>query len=59
MNVSVANIYRLGIKELWSLVRDPMMLVLIFYTFTVSMTGRHCRRASYQASTRHISKPRP
>jgi len=37
MNVSVANIYRLGIKELWSLVRDPMMLVLIFYTFTVSI----------------------
>ena len=24
-----SNIYRLGIKELWSLVRDPMMLVLI------------------------------
>ncbi len=32
-----ANIYRLGIKELWSLVRDPMMLVLIAYTFTVSI----------------------
>ena len=28
---------RLGIKELWSLVRDPMMLVLIVYTFTVSI----------------------
>ena len=37
MNASVANIYRLGIKELWSLVRDPMMLVLIVYTFTVSI----------------------
>jgi len=32
-----ANIYRLGIKELWSLIRDPMMLVLIFYTFTVAI----------------------
>ena len=32
-----ANIYRLGIKELWSLVRDPIMLVLIAYTFTVSI----------------------
>nr|WP_316640079.1 ABC transporter permease [uncultured Roseateles sp.] len=32
-----ANIYRLGIKELCSLVRDPMMLVLIAYTFTVSI----------------------
>lgn len=32
-----AHIYRLGVKELWSLVRDPMMLVLIAYTFTVSI----------------------
>ena len=31
---SAANIYRLGIKELWSLVRDPIMLVLIAYSFT-------------------------
>lgn len=33
----LANIYRLGIKELWSLARDPMMLVLIVYTFTYSI----------------------
>jgi ABC-2 type transport system permease protein len=32
-----ANIYRLGVKELWSLARDPTMLVLIAYTFTVSI----------------------
>ncbi len=31
------NIFRLGIKELWSLARDPMMLALIVYTFTVSI----------------------
>ncbi len=31
----LANIYRLGVKELWSLIRDPIMLVLIGYTFTV------------------------
>ena len=37
MNSSITKIYRLGIKELWSLVRDPMMLVLIVYTFTVSI----------------------
>jgi len=37
MHSFMANIYRLGIKEMWSLVRDPMMLVLIFYTFTVSI----------------------
>ncbi|ONN63667.1 ABC transporter permease [Herbaspirillum sp. VT-16-41] len=34
---SWANIYRLGIKELWSLLRDPAMLVLIAYTFTLSI----------------------
>ncbi len=33
----LANIYRLGIKELWSLLRDWMMLVLIVYTFTLSV----------------------
>ncbi|MDO8651818.1 MAG: ABC transporter permease [Undibacterium sp.] len=33
----LANIYRLGIKELWSLWRDPMMLVLIAYTFTLGI----------------------
>ncbi|WP_243039242.1 ABC transporter permease [Dyella sedimenti] len=33
----LTNIYRLGVKELWSLVRDPMMLILIVYTFTVSV----------------------
>ncbi|MGL4554913.1 MAG: ABC transporter permease [Gemmataceae bacterium] len=34
---SAANIYRLGVKELWSLVRDPVMLVLIAYVFTASI----------------------
>ncbi|AMG44885.1 ABC transporter permease [Achromobacter ruhlandii] len=30
-----ANIFRLGVKELWSLARDPMMLALIFVSFTL------------------------
>jgi len=30
----LANIYRLGVKELWSLWRDPFMLVLIIYSFS-------------------------
>jgi ABC-2 type transport system permease protein len=29
--------FRLGIKELWSLWRDPMMLVFVVYTFTLSV----------------------
>ncbi|OZI34470.1 hypothetical protein CAL29_13235 [Bordetella genomosp. 10] len=33
----VLNILRLGRKEFWSLLRDPTMLVLIVYTFTVSV----------------------
>lgn len=32
-----ANVWRLGIKELWSLARDPMMLVLIVYVFTAAV----------------------
>jgi ABC-2 type transport system permease protein len=31
----LSNIYRLGIKELWSLARDPVMLVLISVSFTM------------------------
>lgn len=37
MRSSLANIYRLAVKELWSLARDPIMLVLIAYTFSVSI----------------------
>ena len=33
-----AVIFRLGVKELWSLARDPVMLTLIGFTFTVSIT---------------------
>jgi ABC-2 type transport system permease protein len=33
----IATIYRLGIKELWSLVRDPTMLGVIIYMFTLSI----------------------
>lgn len=32
-----AVILRLGVKELWSLARDPVMLALIGFTFTVSI----------------------
>ena len=32
-----ANILHLGVKELRSLLRDPMMLVLIAYSFTISV----------------------
>lgn len=31
----LANIFRLGVKELWSLARDPMMLILILVSFTL------------------------
>lgn len=37
MRANLAIIYRLGIKELWSLLRDPIMLVLIAYTFSFSI----------------------
>lgn len=34
---SVLTIYRLGVKELWSLIRDPVMLVLIVYVCSISV----------------------
>lgn len=34
---STSNIYRLGIKELWSLIRDPVMLLLIVHAFTLAI----------------------
>ncbi|HVW70592.1 MAG TPA: ABC transporter permease [Steroidobacteraceae bacterium] len=33
----MTNISALGVKELWSLWRDPMMLVLVVYAFTFSI----------------------
>src|SRR6478752_8870344 len=33
----IVNIYRLVIKELRSILADPMMLVLVVYTFTVAV----------------------
>jgi len=46
-----SNIYRLGIKELWSLLRDPVMLVLIAYTFTASVYSA----ATAQPDTLHMA----
>lgn len=37
MHRHLHNIYRLGVKELWSLWRDPVMLILILYVFTISV----------------------
>jgi ABC-2 type transport system permease protein len=34
---ALKNIYRLGVKELWSLWRDPAMLLLIVYIFTLQI----------------------
>jgi len=37
MSFRLANVYRLGVKELWSLWRDPALLLLIAYTFTAAL----------------------
>lgn len=37
MRQKLSNIYRLGVKELWSLWRDPIMLFLIVFTFTFAV----------------------
>lgn len=33
----ISNVVRLGVKELWSLWRDPALLLLIVYTFTAAL----------------------
>jgi ABC-2 type transport system permease protein len=35
--ISLRKVWRLGIKEWWSLLRDPVMLLLIVYTFTAAV----------------------
>ena len=37
MRQFLSNTWRLGIKELWSLRRDPTMLVLIAFVFTLGV----------------------
>ena len=37
MKIFLSNTYRLGVKELWSLRRDVVMMVVIVYTFTLSI----------------------
>ncbi|MED5524329.1 MAG: ABC transporter permease [Pseudomonadota bacterium] len=31
------NVYALGVKELWSVLKDPVLVVLIIYTFTLAL----------------------
>jgi len=33
----LGNVWNLGVKEIWGLLRDPIMLVLIVYAFTVGV----------------------
>jgi ABC-2 type transport system permease protein len=37
MRAFLANTYRLGVKELWSLWRDPVMMLMIAYVFTLGI----------------------
>lgn len=36
MRRHLENVYRLGVKELWGLARDPMLVFLIVFSFSVS-----------------------
>lgn len=40
MRRHLLNVYRLGVKELWSLARDPMLLILIVVSFTIMIYNR-------------------
>ncbi len=49
MFTKLQNIYQLGCKELWSLWRDPIMLVLIIYVYLIDLHLINCgeRHAKY------------
>ena len=49
------NILHLGVKELWSLARDPIMLLLIVFAFTVSIYSTASGAAGHapQGADRH------
>lgn len=49
--LSLTNIWHLGIKELWSLRRDPIMLTLMVFTFTASVYSA----ATAQPDTLHLA----
>jgi hypothetical protein len=52
----IANVFRLGIKELRSLARDPIMLTLIVYAFTFGVYARRSRSSTRTARlSRHGS----
>lgn len=48
----VDNIYRLGVKELWSLARDPILVALVIFSFTVTIysSATALPETLYQAS---------
>ncbi len=52
MKRHLENIFRLGIKELWSLARDPILIVLVIFSFTVTIysSATAVPETLYQAS---------
>ena len=50
--LSASNIYRLGVKELWSLARDPILVALVIFSFTVTIysTATAVPETLYQVS---------
>ena len=47
------NVFRLGVKELWSLWRDRMMLVLIIYIFSFAI-NKECVNVFKQQDTTRL-----
>ena len=58
MLASLKNIYRLGVKELFSLRSDTVMMVLIVYTFTFAVytTAQHAQMELRNASVAMVDE---
>src|SRR5271169_2422535 len=52
MALRLANVFRLGIKELYSLRADPILLVMIVYAFTLAV---HSQATGAKTEVEHVA----
>lgn len=55
----LANILQLGVKELRGLARDPMLVVLILYAFTLSIYTASTSMCQRRRKTRPLGGAKP
>ena len=59
MVLRLANVFRLGLKELYSLRADPILLVMILYSFTLAVYSQATGAKTVPAVSTVMCIPRP